>query len=361
MASKALLVCLLFASACAASPNPDDERRATWTRTAQAIRPGWSREELEQFLAAAVQPVLHRPTLHGAGDYRPDATPLPRSEFYALDEDYALHLVWEDRASGPATVRSAEVVGFPDLRPLLDPTLFDVLTAIHRSPGAGSGLGFDPLLLMRAVNALQPLGKERALQALEAYVALARKLSYADARKYSVDEYRVLPIVQVLFDPPPGGMPGFVLGAPDVEPADARHWPRFPLALVRDVPFMAVGGYLLAGKPQKAEDHLRTALGPIRSAPLAPSVTPLEAAEELTRSDAWAALRLQAGEAGRKKWQIRRQALGALASAFSLRPEEITNDCCVDPTESQWRAAVDRARSSGLVWSPEIQDFILGR
>jgi hypothetical protein len=58
---------------------------------------------------------------------------------------------------------------------------------------------------------------------------------------------------------------------------------------------------------------------------------------------------------------MRRQALEAASTVFSLRPDETTSDCCVDPTETQWRAAVDRAKEAGIVWSPEIQDFILGR
>ena len=48
-------------------------------------------------------------------------------------------------------------------------------------------------------------------------------------------------------------------------------------------------------------------------------------------------------------------------SPVASRPDETTSDCCVDPTETQWRAALDRAKEAGLVWSPEIQDFILGR
>ena len=87
----------------------------------------------------------------------------------------------------------------------------------------------------------------------------------------------------------------------------------------------------------------------------------MEAADELTQSAAWAALKLGPGNEGRKRWQVRRQALAAAASVFALRPEESSNDCCVDPTETQWRAAVERSRSSGIVWNPEVQDFILGR
>jgi hypothetical protein len=279
---------------------------------------------------------------------------------YSLDDTYSLHVVWKDSAARRG-IRSADVVGLPDLRHRIDPDLFDAVSAIHRSPSAQGGLGFDPLPLIRAVNALQPLGKEKALKALRAYCTLARKLSYAEVRKYSVDEYRILPIVQILFESPSGHMPEFALGGPDVPSPGKDLWPLFPLAVVQDVPFMVVSGYFLAGRPQDAEDHLRLDLGPLRSSPLSPRATALEAADELTESGAWKALKLQPGEVGRKRWQIRHQALRLMASIFSLLPEESSSDCCVDPTETQWRAAVARARSAGVVWSPELHDFILGR
>ena len=64
---------------------------------------------------------------------------------------------------------------------------------------------------------------------------------------------------------------------------------------------------------------------------------------------------------GRKRWQLRAQALRALSPVFTRRPEETSNDCCVDPTEPQWRATVERAKSAGILWSPELQEFIIGR
>ncbi len=152
----------------------------------------------------------------------------------------------------------------------------------------------------------------------------------------------------------------FVLGEGDSAAAAGDAWPLFPIVLVRGIPFMMISGYSLDGKPQRAAEHLRPDLGPLRP-PLAPAVSTLEAADELTDSPAWKALRLGPGNEGRKRWQVRRQALRAVGAVFAPRPDETTNDCCVDPTEPQWRATVGRAASSGLLWSPELQDFILGR
>src|SRR4029077_16688227 len=149
-------------------------------------------------------------------------------------------------------IRSTEVVGFPDALNRLAPELRDSVAAIHRSPSPQRGLEFSPLRLIRAVNSLHALGKENALKALWAYDRIARELSLEDRTKYHVDEYRILPIVHLLFESPPGGFPGFILGAGDIAPPENKAWPLFPIVLVQDVPFMMVSGYLLGGKPQAA-------------------------------------------------------------------------------------------------------------
>jgi len=352
---KALIVCLLLGGGCAASPPPRDPR-AEWMEKIRPLRPSWGRKEVHDFLEALRGPAPH---LDGGG-FQADRGPTTYFDLYTLDETFALYVAWKDLEARNG-IRSTEIVAFPDLRNRIDPDLYEAVAAIHRSPSPQRGLQFSPLRMVRAVNALQPLGKEKALKALRAYERLARELSVEQRRKYLVEEDRILPIVHLLFEGKGRRLPGFLLGAGDVAPPPGGAWPLFPIVLVQDVPFMMVSGYVLNGVPQGAADHLRLDLGPVRADPLAPRVPALEAADELTQSDAWASLRLGPGNEGRKRWMIRRQALDAVSSVFRLRPEESSNDCCVDPTETQWRAAVARAGSSGLIWSPELQDFILGR
>lgn len=356
MAPKPLLLCLLFASACSAPPaaprDPEDERRSAWREKVRPIRPHWTQKELEEFLDSIVPPAPHRPGLQYGGGFPLLMGPVPRSQVYTLDESFALYVVWG---------QSAEVVGLSDLRRRIDPELFDAVSAVHRSPTGQGGFNFDPVALIRAVNALQPLGKEKALKALRAYRTLAAGMTPVETKKYAVDETRILPIVQLLFENPGGKMPDFALGIPDVESPGPELWPLYPMALVQDVPFMLVSGYMFFGSPSDVGARLELPLGPLRASPLAPRVTPLEAADELTESGAWKALPLQPGQRGSKRWQVRRQALAAAGTVFAVRPEETTTDCCVDPTEAQWRTTVQRAQSSGILWSPEIQDFILGR
>jgi hypothetical protein len=345
MPFRALLPILLL-SACAAPPPASvDPQRQAWIEKAGSIPASWGRKDLDAF----------GPHLDGGG-FSVGSAPLTAFDLYELDETFALYVVWKD-LDVQRGIRSTEVVAFKDLRSRIDPDLYDAVLAIQRSPSAQRGLEFDPLRLIRAVNALQALGKEKALKALRAYERLDGDLSQEERRKYQVDEYRILPIARLLFET----APPFALGAGDVAAPEGGAWPQFPIVLAQDVPFMMVSGYTLAGKGQRAAEYLKSSFGPLRAAPLAPRGTALEAADELTQSAAWASLRLGAGNEGRKRWQIRRQALGALSAIFAPRPEETSNDCCVDPTETQWRATVARAASSGILWSPEIQAFIVGR
>ena len=55
----------------------------------------------------------------------------------------------------------------------------------------------------------------KASTALRAYYRLSRSLSFEERHKFNMDEFRVLPIAQLLFE----GMPPFELGAGDVAPA----------------------------------------------------------------------------------------------------------------------------------------------
>jgi hypothetical protein len=121
-------------------------------------------------------------------------------------------------------------------------TLMPILAA---SPGL-DGREFDPGALIAAVNALQPLGKDRALAVLTEYLRTVPRDDTA-ARE------PVFLILRALFEAPadPGYHPPMRVGAPSpAAPADPKQIPRFPLVIERDVPFLLVTGYVLGGEPQ---------------------------------------------------------------------------------------------------------------
>ncbi len=362
MRPRILIPLFLLGSACSSAPpvpmkvvEPREDRKTFWIERTRTIRSGWGRIELVGFLEELRTPPAHTPGTLNGGGFSVDGGPITFFDLYSLDEEWMLYVVWNDQDVLKG-IRSTEVVGLPDLRSRIDPDLYDAVAAIHRSPSGQSGLGFSPIRLLRAVNALQALGREKALKALRAYERLSRSVSSEETQKYFIDEYRILPIAQILFD----GAPPYPLGGGDVA-APGPSWPKFPLILVQELPFMIVSGYVLVGIPPEAGDYLARIQGSMRSQPLSPRVTPLEAADELVKSPAWSALELGPGHVGRKRWEVRRQALEAAGKVFTPREDETTNQCCVDPTEEQWGAMVERARASGAVWSPELQDFVLGR
>jgi hypothetical protein len=138
------------------------------------------------------------------------------------------------------------------------------------------GVGeYDPLKVVDAVNALQPLGKERALDEVSAR---------ADTRDYP---YGLVWVLRVLFDvPEETGFPPVRLGTPTIPPpSDPTKLPRFPIVIVRDVPLLAVRGYILRGLPEPIEDQVEfyRAHGSVRSEPLAPPASPADVAGEFAR------------------------------------------------------------------------------
>ncbi len=122
---------------------------------------------------------------------------------------------------------------------------------------------FRPRLLIDAVEELRPLGKEKALERIEAA---------ARARPGDVGLFWVL---RVLFDPPPGErLPDVRLGRPAIDPpADPDALPRFPIIVVDDVPLLVIRGYALAGKAEPLSAHIDwyRRHGRLREAPLRPS------------------------------------------------------------------------------------------
>jgi hypothetical protein len=125
---------------------------------------------------------------------------------------------------------------------------------------------YDPARVVEAVNELQPLGKEPALERLEAELA---------GRDPQRPAYGLFWVLRVLFDvPAETGFPPVRLGQPTVSPPrDPAALPRFPIVLAGDVPLLAVRGYTLGGLAEPIEAHVRyfREHGRLRAAPLSPS------------------------------------------------------------------------------------------
>ena len=152
-----------------------------------------------------------------------------------------------------------------------EPELRRLLELIDAVPSYNDVL--DPLTLVRAVNALQSLDKDTALDVVDEYLRVSSPFD-------NPGREGVFLIMRTLFDVPPNGMPPMMVGAPSpAAPKNAKQLlPRFPITIVADVPLKVVAGYMLAGKAERPEDDVAAfrRVGDIRTQPLAPSTNALE-------------------------------------------------------------------------------------
>lgn len=157
----------------------------------------------------------------------------------------------------------------------------DVFRALD-AVGTLGGHDYDPRPVIAAVNALQPLGKERGVALLKRYLAARPGADGRDA---------LFVVLRTVLDPPPDATrpPGACtpaqkevaaggcwrpprLGAPVPAAPEELRSLRFPAFVLGDVPLSLVSGYQLGGEAEPLADHL-AALAPLgtwRAAPLAP-------------------------------------------------------------------------------------------
>jgi len=359
-----LAVLLLASCAGAPSPGVPAATRAEWAERAQGFFACRSYARVNEFLDRIRPLPPRRPRSGGGGAYQLPGRPMVFDDLFPLDGTFDLYVVWNGK--GPEDgARSLEVVGFGDLKPRIPPEYYEPVLALHRSPTPRDAWSVDPVLLVRAVNALRALGP-RARAALAAYVELDRGLSFEERRKYAIDVYRILPVLQLLGPSPRAFGVGGAGGLADPGPA---LWPLFPLAVEQGVPFLVQTEYLAAGPGEDVSKRLGAALE-VRAEPLEPAGNPAEAAEALMASPRWGAL-LEASDPwnpkqtarGAKdlKMLVRTQALAALASVYRPPDDFVPKNCCEDPSEGAWRQVLEDVRALGVRWDPGRQDFVRSR
>lgn len=142
----------------------------------------------------------------------------------------------------------------------------------------------NPLLYIQLVNTLLPLGKDKALAAIDEYLRVSSD--------FLGDRTPLFNLLRLLFEVPedPGFMPRMMVGSPSVkEPEDRKLIPLFPIVLRDDIPLNLVIGYALAGRRQPVEQHVDyfRKMGRLREHALHPSDHPLELLTILEHSPQW--------------------------------------------------------------------------
>lgn len=203
----------------------------------------------------------------------------------------------------------------------------------------------EPLALVRAVNALHALGKDRALAVVDEFLRVS---SWLD----DPGREGVFLVMRALFDVPAAGMPPMMVGAPSpAPPQDPALAPRFPLVIVDDVPFKLVRGYMLAGHAEPPEDDVAAfrKVGVVRKRPLAPTPRALDAI------DAWLA-GPDARILGVDRAYVMDQALRLFGTVFV--PADRGPDTWI-PDPTRWAVHRAAVRALRATWNTAQQRFEL--
>lgn len=147
---------------------------------------------------------------------------------------------------------------------------------------------FNPRDLIRAVNALQAIGKERALVAIDEFLRVSPEEHAGVSEKVRL-------ILRTLFDIPDRSKeePVAQFGAYRPMPPPGRKLPlSFPIVVIDDIPLLAVQGYSREGPHPPLENELRTFArqGIIRTDLLRPSSDPWHAYEQALQDPNWSSI-----------------------------------------------------------------------
>jgi hypothetical protein len=230
---------------------------------------------------------------------------------------------------------------------------------------------YNPRLIIRAVNMLQPLGKERALAAVAEYVRVSNEDTDFHASESLILVLRTLfevPTVPTTFyenDKPQ--LPGVMLPHSDrSEPSVAKQLPRLPIMIAGDIPFFLDGRANFASgpgpQPLMHVDYFRK-YGTIRAKPLAPTNKPMAAIERLIESPPlWKPQMGTDHKIGEMERGLYDQALRFLDTVDRREPDEdlgyLKYCCCANAKEEKAlevenRKIVDEASKLAVRWDAE--------
>lgn len=233
---------------------------------------------------------------------------------------------------------------------------------------------FNPVNLVRAVNHLMPMGKEKVIRELRAFLKIARDSTddaanspcplKMDRREEDIDtsdRSSVFLIVRLLFESedPFTPWPDILRlpSAPVPEEKENKFWPLYPLYLQNDIPFFLLCGGELVNtnltKPEKlvnwAEKH-----GRIRSQLLRPIDNPMIAAEHMIALPQ--TRRFYKDQDYDFKDIIYQQAWNIIEDVDQIlkriKPTTISG-------EPDWNARVKAASQLNIRWSEENQKYII--
>lgn len=236
--------------------------------------------------------------------------------------------------------------------------LRELLQALGEVPSYNQGEVYNPRSVIRAVNLLQPLGKEKALAAIDEFLRVTPHW-HEDGRD------GVFLVLRTLFNVPegPGYMPAMVVGSPYPQmPKDLKLLTRFPIALEGDIPFLLVEGYALFGKAERPEEHVKyfRQHGELRAKPLRPTDDPFGEFEKFTRSPRWIYKQDGDSDDSRGRHLIGQQVLRLSESVYHVEPDDYGDLLPWDKNElkAQWKKISGDTTKIKFRWDARQQKYV---
>jgi hypothetical protein len=257
-------------------------------------------------------------------------------------------LTWNlEKAVLPATVQMVKLLAAPPIARELE-LINDARKWQHGDKDAAG--------LIRAVNALRPLGKEKALQALEKYLELHENSNI-------FDNEIIFWIIRLLFEPARLNdripQPGIAVAFLESKSPAFALWPIGPLVLINDVPFFVGTRCGMGGLPEQPTSHIEWVrrFGVIRENVLTPTRNPLESAEQLIQSVRFKNLvPIDEFKDGfhREVHEIRTQALGNVSEFLKPLPRSFDSSVL----DKAWKDRLAEAKELQIAWDEQTQRFV---
>jgi hypothetical protein len=147
---------------------------------------------------------------------------------------------------------------------------------------------YDAVALVRAVNHLHGLGKQKAIGELRAFMKIADGNLWRKAEPDNIDTsnmYSIALVIRLLFERAESGLAAPTIPLEVFSPPpniEVVRWPYYPLSLQQDIPFFLVNGSMLGNVayPRRFVDWAEKD-GRLRTSPLHPPADPLAAVDAL--------------------------------------------------------------------------------
>ena len=251
-------------------------------------------------------------------------------------------------AAGRATLVYGSKGSPPDPRLISERELRRLLRLLDELPRSTlpAGAVFDPAPLIRIVNELTPLGRERVLAVLDEYCRVSYAPMTAEGFYYpdwgGIARSSLHGLMPLLFELPPAAR----------DDPDGPGW-DYSVVLVDDIPLITASGGGLAGSVAFGAIHLDyyRKHGILRRRPLHPPDRPWRVVEGLEGTAAW-----RAANAERQAFMRRlaaNQVLRLVGTVYRLEPNRSGEKVPTGPYfERRWGETLSELERLDLHWDP---------